>query len=98
MNSAFSSGSCKLYIKRDQAVPKAQAFDSFFANKGNKQRPQEFLWKHFKLLALGKPQEFFYAAREKCVNLKTSAVSKELECHHHEAYTTLFFRNAETRS
>ena len=98
MNSAFSTEICNLYIKRDQAVPKAQAFDNFFANKGNKLRLQEFLWKEFKLLALDKPQEFFYTAREKCVNLKTSAVSPELECHHHEADTRLFFHASKVLS
>ena len=41
--------------------------------------------------ALDKNQEFHYTTGEKCVNLKTSAVSPELECHHHEADTRLFF-------
>eukprot|EP00794_Sanderia_malayensis_P008488 gene8488-9395_t len=96
--SVFISGSCNVYSKRDQAVPKAKAFNSFFANKGNKLPLQEFLWKEFKLLALDKPQEFFYTTREKCVNLKTSAVSPELECHHHEADTKLFFHASKVLS
>ena len=84
-------GSKNVYIKAIDELPNKTYLSTFFFNKSNKIRLQNYLKVEFQLPLQSFPgKELIYSIQRNCEDLKTGINIPSYECYHQEADTILF--------
>ena len=85
-------GSKNVYIKAIDELPNKTNLSTFFSNKSNKIRLQNYLKVEFQKLSQSFPgKELIYSIQRNCEDLKTGINIPSYECYHQEADTFLFY-------
>ena len=85
-------GSKNVYIKEIDELPNKTNLSTFFSNKSNKIRLQNYLKVEFqKLSQLFPGKELIYSIQRNCEDLKTGINIPSYECYHQEADRILFY-------
>ena len=85
-------GSKNVYIKEIDELPNKTNLSTFFYNKSNKIRLQNYPKEEFQKLAQSFPgKELIYSIQRNCEDLKTGINILSYECYHQEVDTILFY-------
>ena len=85
-------GSKNGYIKAIDEIPNKTNLSTFFSNKSNKIRLQNYLKVEFQKLSQSFPgKELIYSIQRNCEDLKTGINIPSYECYHQETDTILFY-------
>ena len=84
-------GSKNVYIKAIDELPNKTNLSTFFSNKSNKIRLQNYLKVEFQKLSQSFPRkELIYSIQQSCEDLKIGINIPSYDCYHQEADTILF--------
>ena len=85
-------GSKNVYIKAIDEFPNKTNLPTFFVDKSNKVRLQNYLTAEFQKLSQSFPgKELTYSIQRNCEDLKTGINIPSYECYHQEADTIVFY-------
>ena len=85
-------GSKNVYIKAIDELLNKTNLSTFFSNKSNKVRLQNYLKVEFQKLSRSFPgKELIYSIQQNCEDLKTGINILSYECYHQESDTILFY-------
>ena len=88
----YIHGSRNVHIKPMDKLPNKTNLASFFANKSNKMRLQEYLKNEFRSKVKSFPgKTFIYSVQRECENLRSGSKMPDYECNHQEADTIIFY-------
>ena len=88
---SYIHGSKNVYTKAIDELPNKTNLSTFFSNKSNKIRLQNYLKVEFQKLSQSFPRkELIYSIQQNCEDLKIGINILSYDCYHQEADTILF--------
>ena len=96
--SKYMGGTKNVFIRPNDKLPNSQELNSFFKNKNNKMRLQQFLQNEFMEFAMSQTKTInVYSVQSNCIDLKSGNRQEEYECEQTEADTIIFYIYSQLR-